>query len=290
MTKSRAKRRRLTHAVIVVVALVGGWLLRDLTRDQWVAGKGGALGEGAEREAQRSTRKLVALSVRTSQFQETLARERRFESMDPSEFPGLIEAELEAGKSSEKIFEIARRWIEKDPDGYLSWLREQPDRFIMREKGHDLGLAHTLVWAIQKTDPKRAWKLAGDLSGSHPNHMQFQTLLETLDSDPDLALEIVRENHLELSLEGNGYWGKDPMKTVSVLRELIPGPGQKRLMFESISVFANQGESPESLAKAKSWFGQLNPQLQDAVLRMANEGTFVTTPSEGLLEAWTRDH
>ena len=199
--------------------------------------------------------------------QKALNQEKILATMDPAEFPTLIENILREGSDSLTVFRIAELWMERDLDGYLAWIKKSSGNFLMREQGIHLGLSGTLITKIAKEDPRLAWEIAAEIPGVNRERKQMDILFKLLDQDPSLALELVRENLRELSMRHSWMWDADPIKLIPVVNELLPGPSRDEIISGNVGEYLNKTAKGKKLKQAKRWFDQLSPEIQQHALR-----------------------
>lgn len=233
-----------------------------------------------------SSRTGAAHSVRKSPLQEALQRERSFVSMEDADFPALLEAEILSTKEPHMVFVIAQRWVKRDPDGFLEWLRAQQGTPLLREQGFYMDLSSEWFNEMAKSDPERAWKVAEELPGTFAQeHGRSAILMELLKSNPQKAMAIVEANRIDLSLDAGEFWWSNPLDGIALVNELLPGPARRDIIWNSVSSFLIRGGDSKFSEDSKTWFKELDPEAKVMAVRVAKQQK--KHPAlQALLETW----
>jgi len=162
-------------------------------------------------------------------------------------------------------------WFQHDPESALAWLRRMP-----RGSEYTQGMFMSLQ-AICKTDPQRAFALAGEMAVTHEQLVIYNVLLDQLaQNDLSLALDYLRsvpagEARVNaLRAVADGWAGKDPSAALDWAKNLDDA-GEHAAMMESIltTLATSDPRRVMDLASANLDGGALDRVLEKSLKQLA---------------------
>ncbi len=229
---------------------------------------------------------------RTAPLRRLIEWERHLAGLNPSDFPASMEAALRDETDFEKVERMAASWAERDPYGFLVWLRNRPDILTLRNTAYGVDLARSLVETVAREDLGRAWKIAGTLSRrtdfDRKESRRMAALAWVLRASPDRALAFVRAHREDVSGEGpdiDAWRPLAPSLTLPILRELLPGWARESILEQAIMHFIR---ADGTIDGAKAWFAGLSPDLRNQARTFIERGPLQASDPrrQAVLEAW----